>query len=163
MGALAVAAVAVGILVGGGNEGVARCEQAIVGHGPAGWRSQGVVAGPVGVRERPLARMSRTSNGLVTKMGVLVEGREPETVTVSVPRTLRKRVFLYFGDANSFAGDRGLGAVEFELCPNKPRTIWPGGIRVKGTKPVRLTVASVDGSTSVLRLGAPKVFDPDRL
>ncbi len=161
MGALGIAAVvSLGLMVGSGDAGVARCEQAINGHGPAGWRSESVVAGPVGVRQHPLARMSRTKNGLVTKMPILVEGREPETVTVGVPPELGKRVFLLYGEAKSFAQDRGFSEVEFELCPNKPRTIWPGGIRVKGSAPVRLTVTDADGSAYTLRLGRPKAFDP---
>lgn len=117
------------------------------------------MAGPVGVRRHPLSQMSRTRKGLVAKMPLLVEGREPDTVTVSVPPALRKRVFLYYGDALSFAEDRGFAEVEFELCGNKPRTIWPGGIRVKGTAPVRLTVKA-DGESFPLRLGRPRIYLP---
>ncbi|HSK49318.1 MAG TPA: hypothetical protein VK889_02365 [Solirubrobacterales bacterium] len=140
---------------------VSPCEKAVIGHGSADWRSESVVAGPVGVRKRPLRMMSQTKNGLVTKMPILVEGREPEAVTVSVPRDLRGRVFLYFGGASSFAGDRGYSEVEFQLCGNKPRTIWPGGIRVKGRAPVRLEVF-VEGRNEpfVLRLGEPKPYEP---
>src|SRR5262245_43612778 len=76
---------------------VAPCDKVIIGHGSADWRSESVVAGPVGVRRHPLSAMSRTHNGLVTKMPVLIEGREPETVTIGVPPGLRGRVFLYYG------------------------------------------------------------------
>ena len=147
---------------------VAPCEKAIIGHGPADWRTGSVVAGPVGVRRNPLGRMSPTRNGLVTKMPLLVEGREPETVTVSVPPDLRGRVFLYYGNLRdrdgkpsfAFRNTRGSDETEFQPCGDKPRTIWPGGIRVKGTAPVRLSV-SADGEPPVpLRLGRPRVYDP---
>ncbi len=141
--------------------GVAPCERAIIGHGSAAWRTESVVAGPVGVMRPPLRMMSRTPKGLVTKMPLLVEGREPETVTVSVPPALRQRVFLYYGQPSTFARDRGYGEVEFQLCPNKPRTIWPGGIRVRGEAPVRLDVfAAGRAEPYVLRLGRPKLYSP---
>ena len=140
---------------------VAPCERAIIGHGSAAWRSESAAAGPVGVRRHPLSAMSRESNGLVTKMPILVEGREPETVTVSVPPALRKRVFLYFGDASSFARDHGYPEIEFQLCGDKPRTIWPGGVRVKGMAPVHLDVfAEGRPEPYVLHLGRPKLYRP---
>jgi hypothetical protein len=148
---------------------VAPCDKAIIGHGSADWRSESVVAGPVGVRRHPLSAMSQTRNGFVAKMMLLVEGRAPSTVTVSVPPKLRDRVFLYYGrildrdghPTTSFANARGYGETKFELCGNKPRTIWPGGIRVKGTAPVQLTV-TVEGATKPFRLslGRPKVYSP---
>ncbi len=128
-----------------------------------------MVAGPAGVGRRPLSRMSRTGNGFVTKMGVLVEGRAPETVTLSVPPRLRDRVFLYYGLirdragqlTTSFRNARGYGETEFQPCDNKPRTIWPGGIRVRGKAPVRLNVLT-EGRTEpfVLHLGRPQVYQP---
>src|SRR5215218_9141470 len=74
---------------------VAPCDKAMIGHGSADWRSESVVAGPVGVRRHPLDAMSSTRAGLVAKMPLLVEGGAP--VTVSVPTALRSRVFLYYG------------------------------------------------------------------
>jgi hypothetical protein len=143
-----------------GSSGVAPCDKAMIGHGSADWRSEAVVAGPVGVRRHPLRAMSRTRNGLVTKMPLLVEGRAPQTVTVSVPPGLQQRVFLYYGSSSSFAGERGFGEIEFQSCDNKPRTVWPGGIRVKGEEPVRLLV-SAEGQPAVpLRLGRPKAYEP---
>ena len=139
---------------------VAPCDKAMIGHGSADWRSEAMVAGPVGVRRHPLSAMSRTRNGFLTKMPLLVEGREPETVTVSVPPALRQRVFLYYGSSSSFTGERGYGEIEFQLCGNKPRTIWPGGIRVKGEGSVRLNVFTEDRPQPfVLRLGKPKVYE----
>ncbi len=148
---------------------VAPCEKAIIGHGSADWRSESIVAGPVGVRRHPLSAMSQGAGGwFMTKMGLLVEGRAPETVTVSVPPQLRHRVFLFYGkirdrDGNpsfSFRNTRGYGETEFQLCGNKPRTIWPGGIRIKGTAPVQLLV-TVEGAAEPipLRLGRPKAYD----
>lgn len=150
---------------------VAPCDKAMIGHGPADWRREAVVAGPVGVRRQPLRAMSRTRNGFVAKMPVLVEGRAPETVTVSVPPALRSRVFLYFGrilgrdgqPTTSFSQARGYAETEFQLCDNKPRTIWPGGIRVKGEAPVHLDVFTEGRAEPfVLRLGKPQAYKPPR-
>jgi hypothetical protein len=157
-------AVALATLALGGStppeSNVAPCDKAMIGHGPADWRSEAVVAGPVGVRKHPLSAMSQTRNGLVTKMPLLVEGRAPETVTVSVPPALRQRVFLYYGSSSSFAGERGFGEIEFQLCGNKPRTIWPGGIRVKGEGPVHLLVGTGAQPAVPLRLGRPRAYEP---
>jgi hypothetical protein len=147
---------------------VAPCDKAMIGHGSADWRGESVVAGPAGVRRHPLSAMSPTRNGFVTKMPLLVEGREPETVTVSVPPSLRGRVFLYYGrilgrdgePASTFAAARGYAETEFQLCGNKPRTIWPGGIRVRGDKPVRLLVSAQGEAPIPLRLGRPKAYEP---
>jgi len=161
-------AIGLSLLALGTSANVAPCEKAMIGHGPADWRSQSVAAGPVGVRRGALGRMSRMGNGdLVAKMPILVEGREPETVTVSVPPDLRGRVFLYYGSmrdrdgkpTTSFANTRGYDETEFQLCGNKPRTAWPGGVRVRGDGPVRLNVSTEDRSY-VLKLGRPKLYKP---
>ncbi len=147
---------------------VASCDPGpvIVGSGSPDWRSESLDAGPVGVRQRPLRDMGRMGTRkpprLVTKMPMLVEGHEP--VTVSVPPRLQHRVFLYYGfhqgqnggRSTSFAGYPGDSSIEFQPCADRPRTIWPGGIRVKGLKPVRLWV-DVEGGPAreVLRLGRP--------
>lgn len=169
MSFLAIIAASFAIASAPTESNVAPCDKAIIGHGSADWRSESIVAGPVGVRKHPLSQMSQTGNGLVAKMPLLVEGREPETVTVSVPPGLRDRVFLYYGrvigrdgqPTTSFAEARGYSETEFRLCGNKPRTIWPGGIRVKGTAPVRLHVW-VEGKTEPipLRLGRPQAYEP---
>jgi hypothetical protein len=141
--------------------GVAPCERAIIGHGSADWRGESLVAGPVGASRQPLRAMARTPKGLVTKMPLLIEGRAPEKVTVSVPPALRQRVFLYYGSPSSFARDRGDSEIEFELCGDKPRTIWPGGIRVKGDAPVRLDVFTEGRAEPFpLRLGKPRAYEP---
>jgi hypothetical protein len=143
------------------SAGAAPCDRAMIGHGSADWRSESVVAGPVGARRHPLNAMSRGGNGLATKMPLLVEGRAPETVTVSVPPALRGRAFLYYGTPSTFAHDPGHSAIEFQLCGNKPRTIWPGGIRIKGEAPVRLHVfTEARAEPYVLRLGKPKLYEP---
>lgn len=139
---------------------VVPCDKAMIGHGSADWRGESTVAGPVGVRKHPLSAMSRTRNGFVTKMPLLVEGRAPETVTVSVPPSLRSRVFLYYGASSSFADERGFGEIEFQPCDNKPRTIWPGGIRVKGEGPVHLLVSTEGQPGAPLRLGRPRAYEP---
>lgn len=166
--AVALAALALGA---GAESNVAPCDKAIIGHGPADWRREAVVAGPVGVRRQPLSAMSRMRNGFVAKMPLLVEGRAPETVTVSVPPALRSRVFLYYGrilgrdgqPTTSFSQARGYAETEFQPCDNKPRTIWPGGIRVKGEAPVHLDVFTEGRSQPfVLRLGKPQAYEPTR-
>jgi hypothetical protein len=145
----------------GSDSTVATCERAIIGHGSADWRSESVIAGPAGVRRPPLRQMSQSPKGLVAKMPILIEGREPERVTVSVPPSLRGRVFLYYGKPTTFAHDPGFAEVEFQLCGNKPRTVWPGGIRVKGTSPVRLNVFTEERPEPfVLRLGKPQIYQP---
>jgi len=148
---------------------VAPCDKAIIGHGSADWRSESVVAGPVGVGRHPLSRMSKAGSGwLTTKMGLLVEGRAPETVTVSVPPRLRHRVFLLYGEVRdrdgnpsfSFRNTRGYGETEFQPCGNKPRTIWPGGIKVRGDEPVHLLVSAEGEAPVPLRLGRPQAYEP---
>jgi hypothetical protein len=140
----------------------------MVGSGSPYWRRESLDAGPVGVRHKPLRDMGRFGRGgrqLATKMPLLVEGHEP--VTVSVPPRLRHRVFLYYGShegrnggrSTSFADYPGDNAVEFHPCADKPRTIWPGGVRVKGSKPVHLTVTVAGGNSVPLRLGRPTLYD----
>jgi hypothetical protein len=165
-----LAIIAAGLAIAGStaDSNVAPCDKAIIGHGPADWRNESVVAGPVGVRRQPLNAMSPTRNGFVTKMPLLIEGRAPETVTISVPPGLRNRVFLYYGrilgrdgqPTTTFSEARGYGETEFQLCGNKPRTIWPGGIRVVGDKPVHLLVSAEGQPTASLRLGRPEAYKP---
>jgi hypothetical protein len=148
------------------DKNVASCsDNVLIGHGTSGWRRESSVAGPVGVRKWPLRQMSAMADGdLVTKAGILVEGQEP--VTVTVPEALRERVFLYYGRdsdgrAISFAGSSGFGEVEFRPCEDRPRTIWPGGLRVRGRGSVHLVVEA-DGRSMPLKLGRPKVYEPRR-
>jgi hypothetical protein len=165
-----LAIIAAGLAIAGSttDSNVAPCDKATIGHGPADWRDESVVAGPIGVRRQPLNAMSPTRNGFVTKMPLLIEGRAPETVTISVPPGLRNRVFLYYGrilgrngqPTTTFSEAHGYGETEFQLCGNKPRTIWPGGIRVKGDKPVHLLVSSEGRPTASLPLGRPEAYKP---
>jgi hypothetical protein len=163
----AMLALGAGIAAAGSSTAnVASCEKAMIGAGSADWRSDSVAAGPVGVRRHPLNAMSPSPQGLTTKMPILIEGRAPETVTVSVPRSLRQRVFLYYGrvigrngkPTTLFTKARGYSKTEFQLCGDKPRTVWPGGIRVKGRAPVHLLV-EVEGQRPIrLGLGSPRVY-----
>lgn len=148
---------------------VADCEIGPVmnGPGPDDWRRRSTVAGAVAVFRGTLQRMSEARNGqLLHKMPVLTIGHEP--VTLSVPPRLRHRVFLYYGfhegpdgtRTTSFRGFPGYHEVEFHPCSDRPRTPWPGGIRVKGRAPVHLDVIAADGATDVLRLGRPKPYEP---
>jgi hypothetical protein len=159
------------LLIGGpaqpSGEGthVADCERGPVtdGPGPPGWRQKSISAGPLGVFKRPLRQMSETRNGQLTaKMPVLVDGSTP--VTLSVPPGQRRRVFLYYGRLRDRDGNPtttigrapGFSEVLFEPCLDRPRTAWPGGIRVIGRKRVSLTV-TVEGRPDPipLPLGRP--------
>jgi hypothetical protein len=143
------------------DKNVASCnDNVLIGHGKAGWRSEWSLAGPVGVRKWPLRQMEAMKNGdLVTKAGILVEGTAP--VLVKVPESLRERVFLYYGRGPShrslsFAESKGFNEVEFKPCGDRPRTIWPGGLWVKGKGSVHLVVEA-EGRMSVLKLGQPRL------
>ena len=141
----------------------------MVGSGKSQWRRESLAAGPLGIRRRPLRDMSVYSPArpdlLVTKAPILIEGHD--TVTLSVPPRMAHRVFLYYGfhkgpngkRSTSFFDFPGSSAIEFQPCTDRPRTVWPGGIRVKGRKPVRLTV-TVEGEPGPvsLRLGRPTLY-----
>jgi hypothetical protein len=144
----------------------ADCSKAIIGSGKATWRTESRSAGPVGVSAAALRQMARTHNGeYVVKLPLLVEGQK--AVTVSVPPDLRGRVFLYYGNivgrdgkkTDSFAEARGYGETELQPCANKPRTVWGGGLRIKGSAPVHLLVHTGGGATPIpLRLGRPQTY-----
>jgi hypothetical protein len=165
----AVVVLALEPAAGAGTESnEADCSKAIIGSGKPTWLEESVFAGPVGVSKAPLAHMSRTKSGeFITKMPLLVEGKR--AVTVSVPPDLRKRVYLYYGRivgrdgkaTTAFAAARGYGETEFQPCSGKPRTIWPGGLRIKGTAPVHLLVHQGGGTAPIpLPLGRPRVYEP---
>lgn len=148
---------------------VADCDgPMIAGSGPGDWRRRSIVAGPLSVFRRPLSQMSETNNGqLIAKMPVIVSRGRP--VTLIVPPRLRPRVFLYYGRYLDRSGkpttligrSRGFSEVIFEPCDYKPRTPWPGGIRVKGRRAVRLIVR-IEGNPDPipLPLGRPKAYAP---
>lgn len=147
------------------GENVAACDPLVtaMGSGPANWRQLSEAAGPLGVFRDPLRHMSETGTGqLLTKMPVIVAGHEP--VTLSVPPRLRHRVFLFYGlyfgkdgtRSTTFVDSPGFSSIEFQPCENKPRTAWPGGVRIKGRAPVHLTVSTGEGAKPILlRLGRP--------
>jgi hypothetical protein len=147
---------------------IADCDQTMDGPGLPYWRQISDIAGPLGFPDNALQRMSRTGNGqMVAKAPILIEGHA--VVTVSVPARLRHRVFLYYGrilDRNgnlttSFTEASGYSTTEFQPCTAKPRTVWPGGVRVRGRAPVRLLVRVQGQSASIpLHLGRPKVYPP---
>ncbi|MEX2108819.1 MAG: hypothetical protein WD827_08030 [Solirubrobacterales bacterium] len=112
--------------------------------------------------------MSETNSGhLIAKMPVITKGSD--LVTLSVPPRQRQRVFLYYGRFEDRNGNptgiigraHGFSEVTFEPCTDRPRTAWPGGIRVKGRKPVRLTVrVEGDPDPKPLPLGRPTPYQP---
>jgi hypothetical protein len=141
------------------SKNVATCrDNVLVGSGKPGWRSESSAAGPVGMTKWPLREMSTTRAGdLVTKAGVLVEGDSP--VVLKVPEEMRERVFLYYGrgpsgGSISFAESPGFSEVEFHPCEDRPRTIWPGGLRIVGKGSVHLVVET-EGEQIPLKLGRP--------
>jgi hypothetical protein len=170
----AAAIVAIVLAVGGASQPLEAPEASAApcgppstaaGSGPADWRRRSLNAGPVGVPLRPLAEMGETKSGWLTaRMSLLVAGHR--FVVVSVPLGLRNRVFLYYGPVldneghatTSLFGAPGYAEIEFQPCPERPRTVWPGGIRVFGRGPVRLLV-TIEGQTSSmpLSLGRPTV------
>jgi hypothetical protein len=153
----------------GTRSNVAVCSKAIVGSGKPSWRSESAVAGPVGVPGGALRNMWKAPTGwLYTKMPLLLEGHE--AVTISVPRSLRQRVFLYYGRiegpdgkvGDSFSNGPGYGETELQPCTDKPRTVWGGGLRIKGIAPVHLLVHQGGGSAAIpLGLGRPAVYEPN--
>jgi hypothetical protein len=147
----------------------ATCEQGPItnGSGPPDWRKRSVIAGPLSVFRGALRTMSETNNGqLIAKMPVLTARGAP--VTLSVPVRLRHRVFLYYGRTRDRNGNPttqlsrgpGFSEVVFEPCDGRPRTAWPGGIRVKGRKPVRLLAQVEGGEPILLPLGRPTPYTP---
>jgi hypothetical protein len=144
---------------------LADCSKAIIGSGKASWRAESRSAGPVGVSAAAWRQMSRTKGGeFEVKLPLLVEGQQ--AVTVSVPPDLRGRVFLYYGHivgldgkpTHSFAAARGYGETEFQPCAAKPRTVWGGGLRIRGSAPIHLLVHTGGGAAPIpLRLGRPDI------
>lgn len=172
--ALMVGAIAASVATAGTTEPhLASCDPGpvTIGSGKATWRQESLSAGPLGIRRNPLSEMSpyspRKPNVLVTKAPILIEGHEP--VTLSVPARLAPRVFLYYGfhegpdgkRSTSFYDSPGSSSIEFRPCADKPRTVWPGGIRVRGRKTVHLTV-TVDSQPDriPLQLGRPTAYAP---
>lgn len=170
--ALTVATIAATVALAASAEPhVASCDPGpvMIGSGKATWRRESLSAGPLGIRRRPLRDMTPRSRQepsvLVTKAPILVEGGD--AVTLAVPASLVNRVFLYYGfhegpdgkRSTSFNGYPGSSSVEFRPCADKPRTIWPGGIRVRGRKPVRLNVTVAGQSDAYqLLLGRPTLY-----
>ncbi len=150
---------------------VASCEEGPIqyGHGVAGWRQRSEVAGPLGLPSGFLQRMVPTASGqLVMKAPATVEG---SAVILRVPPRLRHRVSLYYGrrtdregrPTNRVGQGPGFSEVAFHPCGGRPRTVFPGGVRVRGRAPVRLLVQVEGGSASIpMPLGRPRALEPRR-
>jgi hypothetical protein len=162
--AAAVVVLALEPASGAGTEAnVADCSRAMRGSGTPAWSPEMTSGGPVSVSRVAMAKMYLGANGtFYGKVPLMVEGGRP--VTVSVPPALRGRVFLYYGyiigrdgkPTRTFTDARGYGETEFQPCTNRPRTIWPGGLRIKGSAPVHLLVHSSGAAPMPLRLGRPR-------
>lgn len=164
--------VAIALAMGGSSEPLEPTEANVAPCGPpstapaaGAWAGGSLGAGPLAVPRRPLARMAEAPSGQLTaRMPVLLSGHR--YVVLSVPLALRKRVFLYYGPVldnqgqktTSLLGAPGYSEIELQLCRDRPRTLWPGGVRVIGHGPVRLLVTVEGRSRSTpLPLGRPAV------
>ena len=143
-----------------GSTTIAGCETGVVtaGSGAIGWKDVSIPAGPLGIIKKPLTAMERQPDGsLVTKMPVLIEGRDK--ITVAAASGMNGRVRLFYGkDAMSF-DDPGFERVRFHPCRDRARTVWPGGIRVEGDERVRLKITIADQKPFVIGLGFPQEAD----
>ena len=115
------------------------CDEAIIGSGHHDWRRISSTVGPFALpafRFRFAYRSS--SDGLFhSKLMALVVGHDP--ITVTVPARLVQRVGLEYGYRNDY---KVAASVTFFPCPDKPRTIWPGGLVFERREPLALAVAS---------------------
>ena len=148
--------------LGAGTEkNIAACSTATIGDGtPAGAnRLAGRLDQPCG----DAGHGDGPAGEFVGKVPLLVEGEG--AVTVSVPAALRERVFLYYGKivgrdggpTTSFAAAHGYNKTEFRPCAGKPRTTWPGGLRIRGRpRSTWSSRAAKAPKRSTLRLGRPR-------
>jgi hypothetical protein len=164
--------VAIVLAVGGSSEpfeaaeaSVAVCGRSLspTSIGGAAWRGTSPTGGGLRLPGQPLANVVEVTRGqFAARMPVLISGHD--YIVLSVPLALRKRVFLYYGRVADGAG-RPLGSlrseasyaeVEFQPCGDRPRTVWPGAIRVIGRAPVSL-LATIEGQprSIPLALGSP--------
>jgi hypothetical protein len=168
----AAAIVAIVLAVGGSSEPFEAAEAAVAACGRSSspttttaraWSGSSSAAGALRVPARPLATMVEVKAGqFAARMPVLVGGHD--YIVLSVPLALRKRVFLYYGRVadrtvrplSSLRSVASYAEVEFQPCRDRPRTIWPGAIRVIGRAPVRL-LATIEGQprSIPLALGSP--------
>ncbi len=145
-----------------GTTSLAKCEggEALPGEGSADWRSRSIEAGPVGIRKHPLRSMERQRDrSLVTEMPILIEGHDK--VTIAIVAGQRDRALLFYGP---LAGDAAGGApgyerIRFHPCTDRDRSVWDGGIRVRGSRAVRLKIIVADQEAFVISLGRPKAAE----
>jgi pimeloyl-ACP methyl ester carboxylesterase len=137
----------------------APCGKAIIGAGPPDWRKVAVgMAGRFGIGSKKAlpgglahAAGGRVGEVFPVQLQALVEGHEK--VVLRVPASQHSRVGLIYGPTN---GARTLAEaarqVTFKPCPDKPRTVWPGGLALVTRGPVTLDVVA-GNSVKRLRLG----------
>jgi pimeloyl-ACP methyl ester carboxylesterase len=130
----------------------ATCGKAIIGPGRAGWRRRSTAAGPFGLfgAGRDLSQAQPIGEIYVTKVPAVLEGRR--SAVLRVPASERSRAGLIYGPINSaHTLAETARQVTFRPCPDKPRTVWPGGLGLADRKPLTLELA-VGGSVRRLRL-----------
>jgi hypothetical protein len=164
--------VAIVLAVGGSSEPFEAAEASVAAcgrsssptpSGAAAGRGSSPAAGALRLPGQPLAKMAEVNRGqFAARMPVLVSGHD--YIVLSVPLALRNRVFLYYGRVadrtgrplRSLRGVAGYAEVEFQPCRDRPRTIWPGAIRVIGLAPVRLLATTEGQPRSIpLAMGSP--------
>jgi hypothetical protein len=164
--------VAIVLAVGGSSEPFEATEAAVAACGrssspptigAAARRASPPGAGALRLPGQPLAKTVEVKAGqFAARMPVLVSGHD--YIVLSVPLALRNRVFLYYGRVadrtgrplSSLRSVASYAEVEFQPCRDRPRTVWPGAIRVIGRAPVRL-LATIEGQprSIPLVLGSP--------
>jgi pimeloyl-ACP methyl ester carboxylesterase len=128
----------------------ARCDKAIIGPGKPDWRKFSAVVGPFGLSGsgRDFRGAQRIGSALVTKIMAVVEGHKP--VILRVPAAEQGRIGLIYGSIH-FVRAVGQAArqVTFEPCPNKPRTVWPGGLALTNRHRITLEVTAGEKTTKL--------------
>jgi hypothetical protein len=137
-GLLALLALAAAPPLGTGTKTVT-CDSggAFIGSATPGWRSEAAHAGPFGLggSGRDFGRGALSSDGLYgTKMPALVEGHR--AVVLEVPAGERRRAGIQLVGSSEL----GFARARFVPCRDKPRTIWPAGLVLRGRAPVTLLV-----------------------
>ena len=123
------------------------------------WREQSKVVGSLGFYGpgRHLERSNARSPGAdyVTKIGVVIEGDSPITVSIA-PRDRPRAALIYRRGIFSIRQvEKGDSSITFEPCLNSDRTAWAGGFVLKDRGSISLVIAEPEtGMTRTISLGS---------
>jgi hypothetical protein len=150
----------------GQGSAVASCEQAAAGNGARDWRANATAVGRVGffgegrdfrtAQKQPIAdypalrKRGISAPILVTKVPVIVEGREP--VTVAIAPADRARAGLVAGIP---FGRGPFAEIRFVPCAHQVRTGWPAGWVLRSHDPVTVLIHESNAPGSQLVVGRP--------